>query len=255
MFSTGIELVVAGIEQPNAIMRRAGDVDRLQGLVAADAVIGMHDEIPWCQRRRLGDELVEIAPAPRRAGEPVAEDILLAEQDDAVRDEALLDRQDREADRRARQSAELAAVRDATQIGQAALVQYGQEPLGRSRTECGDRSLAAGFAFDFEIVPHRLEQHRVRIGALGSEIPRRPGAGIERVAVTLIRRKGRELHDRPAAQRGLPIPAVEKELVRADRPVNRRTGARCRGHIVARGVEIGDGLEAVPTHLFGLVVE
>ena len=75
------ELIVAGIEHAHAIMRRAGDVDRLQRLVAADAVIVMDDEIARCQRRRLGDELVEAAPAARSAREPVAEDVLLAEQD------------------------------------------------------------------------------------------------------------------------------------------------------------------------------
>ncbi len=60
------QLVVAGIEHAQAVMRRAGDVDRLQRLVAADAVIGMDDEIARRQGRRLGDELVEIAPPPRR---------------------------------------------------------------------------------------------------------------------------------------------------------------------------------------------
>ena len=60
------ELVVAGIEHAQAVMRRAGDVDRLQRLVAADAVIGMDDEVARRQVVDLGDELVEVAPAPRR---------------------------------------------------------------------------------------------------------------------------------------------------------------------------------------------
>ena len=85
-------------------MRRAGDVDRLQRLVAADAVIGMDDEIARRQRRRLGDELVEAAAAARRAREPVAEDVLLAEQHQVVGREALLERQHGEPDRRARQA-------------------------------------------------------------------------------------------------------------------------------------------------------
>ena len=48
------ELVVAGVEHLQAIMRRAGDVERLQRLVAADAVLGMDDEIARRQARRLG---------------------------------------------------------------------------------------------------------------------------------------------------------------------------------------------------------
>ena len=46
-------------------MRRTGHVERFERVVAADAVIGMNDEIARRQRRRLGDELVEIA---RRRG-------------------------------------------------------------------------------------------------------------------------------------------------------------------------------------------
>ena len=79
------QLVVAGIEHAQAVVRRAGDVDRLQRLVAADAVIGMDDEIARRQVGRLGDELVEVAPAARRPRQPVAEDVLLAEQDECRR--------------------------------------------------------------------------------------------------------------------------------------------------------------------------
>ena len=120
------ELVVAGIEHAYAIMRRAGNVDRLQCLVAADPVIVMDDEIARRQRRRLGDELVEAAPPARRAREPVAEDVLLAEQDHVVGREALFDRQYGEPDRRARQCFQLTAIGDAAQVGNAALAQHRQ---------------------------------------------------------------------------------------------------------------------------------
>src|SRR5439155_11184060 len=51
------EPVVAGVEHLEAIMRRAGDADRLQRLIAADAVLGMDDEVAGRKARRLGDEL------------------------------------------------------------------------------------------------------------------------------------------------------------------------------------------------------
>src|SRR6516164_7344121 len=73
------ELVVTGIEHAHAIMRRASDVDRFERLVAADPVIRVDDKITWRQCRRLGDELIEAATPPRRAGQPVAENVLLAE--------------------------------------------------------------------------------------------------------------------------------------------------------------------------------
>ena len=219
-----VEFVVTRVKQAHAVVRRTGDVDRLQRLVAADPVIGMDDEIAGCQRRRLCDELVEAAPAPRRAGEPVAEDILLAEQNHIVGRKALLDRQHGEPDGRTRQRLESPAVGDPAQIGDAALAKYGQQPVGRSGAERGDRYFAAGFPLGFEIIAHRLEQHDIRVGALGCEILRRAGTGIERVALAPICCKRRELDDRPPVQGSLPFPAVEIELVGADRAINRRTG-------------------------------
>src|SRR5271166_1529983 len=130
-------------------MRRAGDSDRLQRLVAADAVIGMDDEIALRQVVYLGDELVEVASATRDPGQPVAEDVLLAEQHEFVGRETLLDWQYREPDRRGRQRREGIAVADAPQVGDAALAQHAEEPLGRALAEGGDGRLPAGFALRF----------------------------------------------------------------------------------------------------------
>ncbi len=91
--------VVAGIEHPEAIVRRAGDVERLQPLVAADAVLGVDDEIAGRQARRLGDELVDAAAAARGAREAVAEDVLLAEKQQIAGRETLFERQQRKTDR------------------------------------------------------------------------------------------------------------------------------------------------------------
>ena len=236
-------------------MRRAGDVDRLQRLVAADAVIVMDDEVARRQRCGLGDELVEAAPSPRGAGEPVAEDVLLAEQHEVVGSKTLLDRQHGEPDHRTRQCFELPTIGDAAEIGNAALAQHGQETVGRARAECGDRGLAAGFSLGFEVVADRLEEHNVRVGALGREATRRAGAGIEGITVALIRRERRQLHDGPAMQCGLPLAAVEVELLGPDRAIDRRTGARRGGDVVARRIGIADRLEPVAAHLLRLVIE
>ena len=133
--------VVAGVEHAQAIMRRAGDVDRLERLVTADAVVGMDDEIAGREVGRLGDELVEVAPPPRSPRQTVAEDVLLAEKDQRVGREALFERQYREADRRPRQCRERAAVGDAAQIGDAALAQHAEEALGRAVAKGGDCGL------------------------------------------------------------------------------------------------------------------
>ena len=71
----------------------------------------------------------------------------------------LLERQDREPDRRGRQALQRLAVGDAAQIGEAALAQHGGEAVGRALAIGGDRGVPAGFALGCEIVAHRLEQH------------------------------------------------------------------------------------------------
>src|SRR5271169_6552807 len=98
-------------------MRRAGDIDGFQRLIAADAVIGMDDEITLRQVVYLGDELVEVTSASRDSCQTVAQNVLLAEQHELSGCEALLDRQYRESDRREGQLCEGIAVGDAPQVG------------------------------------------------------------------------------------------------------------------------------------------
>src|ERR1700736_4781367 len=98
-------------------MRRPGDSDRLQRLIAADAVIGMDDEIARRQVVHLGDELVEVAAAPRGPRQPVAEDVLLAEQHDFPGREPLLDGQYRKTDSSGRESSQSMTVGHSAQGG------------------------------------------------------------------------------------------------------------------------------------------
>ena len=109
-------------------MRRAGDIERLQPLIAADAVIGMDDEIAGGEARRLGEELVEACGAGAAAGEPVAEDVLLAKEDERVGAR----NPGRAAGSRGRWSIAAIwpgfAVGDAAQLCKAVFAQHGAEP-------------------------------------------------------------------------------------------------------------------------------
>src|SRR5271168_307751 len=98
-------------------------------------MIGMDDEVAGRQVVHLGDELVEVAPAPRGPRQPVAEDVLLAEQHEFPGCETLLDRQYREPDRRRGQLCEGIAVGDPPQVGDAALAQYAENPFGGALAE------------------------------------------------------------------------------------------------------------------------
>ncbi len=66
------QLVVAGIKDAQAIMRRARHFERDKSVVAADAMLGMNDEVARRERGDFGDELVVIGAPPRRPGQPVA---------------------------------------------------------------------------------------------------------------------------------------------------------------------------------------
>jgi hypothetical protein len=61
------------------IVRRAGGMDRLQAGKTADAVVDMYDEVAGREAGRFGDEIVGAALRPARPHQPVAEDVLLAD--------------------------------------------------------------------------------------------------------------------------------------------------------------------------------
>src|SRR5439155_1405943 len=73
------QLIAAGIMKLQAIMRRAGSFDGAQLHKPSNAVIDVHDEIAGGEARRLGDEILCPARASTRAHQPVAQDILLAD--------------------------------------------------------------------------------------------------------------------------------------------------------------------------------
>ena len=73
------QLGAVGVMDFEAIVRRAGRLDRLQAGEAADAVIDMDDEIAGRQAGRLGDEILGAARGAARPHQPVAENVLLAD--------------------------------------------------------------------------------------------------------------------------------------------------------------------------------
>ena len=93
-------------------MRRLLHRDLGQALVAADAVIGVDDEVAGRERRQLGEEGVGALAALAAADEPVAEHVLLGQQGDVAAGEAVveLDRP-RSATRRAAPERLLPALR------------------------------------------------------------------------------------------------------------------------------------------------
>ena len=74
-----IELGAFRVVQLEAIVRRAGGLDRLQAGEAPDAVIDMHDEIAGIEAGDLGDEVLRPLRGAAAPHEPVAENVLLGD--------------------------------------------------------------------------------------------------------------------------------------------------------------------------------
>src|SRR6476661_3060909 len=77
--------------QCEAVMRRAGRFDRLEADETPDTVIDMHDEIASRQARDLGNEIVRALLRTAWPHQPVAENVLLADDGGVCRLEAGLD--------------------------------------------------------------------------------------------------------------------------------------------------------------------
>ena len=102
------QLVAAVVAELQAVVPRELDLERDQPVVAADAVLAMHDEVAFAQRRGFGDEALRRPPLALRPRQAVAEDVLLADDLQPVEHEAVLERPDRDADHAGRQALHLA---------------------------------------------------------------------------------------------------------------------------------------------------
>ena len=134
------------------------DRDLGQALVAADAVIGVDDEVAGAERRQLGQEGVGALPALAAADEPVAEHVLLGEQGDVGGGEAVVELDDGERDlalgggaQRLLPAVHLGGLRQAV-VGEQAL-----QPLARAGRIAGQHDLLASPRRSVgDMVDHRL---------------------------------------------------------------------------------------------------
>ena len=176
MFSTGrYSLARFGVVDFQAIVRRAGGLDRLQADEAADAVIDVDDEIAGREARHLGDEILRAARGAARPHQAVAENVLLADDGGVFGLEAALDAEHGERDRGLRAAPAPAAttptgVRLASLWSASTWLMRSRAPSLHSAT--ATRLPAACSASD--VLAHRLEHIGVGLGALGGEIA--PGA-------------------------------------------------------------------------------
>ena len=90
------------VDEAQAVVRRGADGERLEAGIAADAIILVDDEVAVGDFGGFGDELVGAPAAARRAGDALAEQVLLADQGEILGDDAALDAQRDQGDAAAR---------------------------------------------------------------------------------------------------------------------------------------------------------
>ena len=157
-------------------MRGAQRGDGGEAVEAADAVVGVHDEIADAQAGRLGDDVggaPRLAPGPHQ---PVAQDVLLADHGEVGRLEALLEPEHGERGGVGRQRGGLREALDLARIGELMLAEQRQQALARAWRERGDdHPLALGLQVA-HVLDGRVEHVAALAGALEREVAPHPAA-------------------------------------------------------------------------------
>ena len=246
------EPVIALVEDAQAVVGRVIDLERDQAVVAADAVVDVHDQIAVGERRHIHQKLFGGLPSPTlRPARTDTQDVLLGDHGETRRDEPPLQRQHgRRRDAR-RQRAGPLPIRDRLDSVHAMLLQQADHAIPAAGAAARNQNPQTALQQTVDVVADRLEQRPVLLGALGNEIAPIAGAGV-RPALRLD--EGRALHDRALAKQALPFVAIEKERFRRDRVVGRVRNRGGRG-VGTSAVEIGNGLEAVVAHFRRPMVE
>ena len=130
--------VAAGVVDLEAVVRRAGRLDRLQADEAADAVVDVDDEIARRQRRGFGEHVLGAALALDAPDQPVAENVLLADDREIRRLEALLERDHRQRQRAGARRLRLMEGGDELQRFQPVLGEHVAQPFARAVAPAGD---------------------------------------------------------------------------------------------------------------------
>ena len=217
------QLGLGGIMQFETVMRRAGDFQRLQADKAADAVLDMNHEIAGGEARDFGDEVVELAACLARPHQPVAEDVLLADDGDIVGLEAGFHADHRQHRLVARRRLHRAPGVDAGEIEQLVIPQHAAHAVARAFAPQRDHDLLARPpATPATCATTASNTLTVRVGALRREIASGPRAGVDHVGAALGHRERRQ-----PRQRGM-LPDAWSIRLRSDRAGPAATACRSR---------------------------
>ena len=235
-------------------MRRAGDGERLQPVVAADAVFLVHHQVALGNLGGLGDELVGALAGARRAANAFAQQVLLAYHDDALGGEAALDAERYQRNRAGRLAPNRGPALFLGGVLETVLAQQVGQPLARATGPGGDHQALALAGPALGLCPQLVERVAARRRGRGTRLREhrpRPAAAVDADrSFWLGERAHRE--QRAARQHRVPLRLIEVEAFGRQRPVRHLALARRRltGRIV-----VGDHLDAPAQRLLGLMVE
>ena len=225
-------------------MRLAGSLDGGEADEAADAVVGVDHEVADREARNFGEHVAACLGA-RTAHQPVAENVLLADDGEAWRLEAGLERQHGEGGGRLRRRENLLPSLHAKRVADAVLGEKRGEPLLGALAPAADEH-ALAFALEACGVRDHGVEHvaafALAFGGEGAPLPAAEGdhGGIARGVWML---EGIEHDPLPPLQRRLPVGLGEKQALGRHGIVRRRAEGLALERLLARLVVILDLLE------------
>ena len=191
----------------------------LKPVIAADAMVLMHHKVTRRDLGRVGDELVRALMAFGRAGDALAEHILLRHQRHPVGEKTALDPQHRERHTSLWQRPGLVSVRHGPHVTNAVLAQHERQAFARTET------------------PGRQHHGAARCRPFGAQVAK-PVGEHRRHRLARQSSRGRPRKSTPVAPSGLP------------NGENSKHGRRAQQRIEALTVEIQHPRRDWPVWLF-----
>ncbi len=200
------QLGVGGIVQFDAVVRRAGDLQRLQTDETADTVLDMHHEIAGGEARDLRDEIIELAGRLARPHQAVAQDVLFADDGDVVGLEPAFHAEHGQHGLVARRRLHRAPRVDAGDVRKLVVPQHAGHAVARALTPKRDHHLLALGLQSLDVGHHRLEHVGGAVVAFRREVAALAGADIDDTTIV------RDCERREPCHRRLPQPPLPLRL-------------------------------------------
>ena len=258
------QLVAAVVKKPQAIMGRAADLDGVEPVETANAVVYVNHQVAGAEHRCLGDEVLGPDPWPGRAAHAVAQDVGFGNyrQPPGLQgsDEPALQPDHRQSRLLGVEGGRVLPLFDRPQARKPVFVQQRGQAVHRALGKGGDDDAAAFGLLFADMVAKGVEDVGIGPDADVGEVVSRPGPGIDGAWAIVRHGKGRQSGHGAVRQQAVPILGVEKQRLRRHRMIRRPRRAKAGFWLGVQeaspgGVIFGDQVEPRVPRLFGLMVE